>query len=266
MSLSTPARLYRNAAPEEFSPYNSIFTSINVPYSSPNSGHANVQIFSLQSAVRYVLCTLQANISRLFNAATVKAILTESLDTTGNNVIEEGAVVMCHPNTSTEFLLKSSPSLIPNIIWYLICWYPGGRSYLLTLYASNAGRKCFISYSMASHHNVSPFYLSISMASFTVCGMRSPYLCVFCQYLLAVLDMILSLFLNTFFIHHGNAGLSATFLSTKYSDICTRKESLTSLTRFQVEIPYLHCMQTSHTLMVSILLFFPLDIWIKESP
>ena len=46
--LSTPASLYWNVAPDDFSQYNSIFTSINVPSSSPNSGPANVQIFSLK--------------------------------------------------------------------------------------------------------------------------------------------------------------------------------------------------------------------------
>ena len=91
MSLSTLASLYPNAAPNKFSPYNAIFTSINVPSSSTNYGPANVQIFSLKSAVRYALCISQASISSSFNAAIVKYILTESLDITDKNVIEEGA-------------------------------------------------------------------------------------------------------------------------------------------------------------------------------
>ena len=157
MSLSTTDILDQNAAPDDFSPYNAIFTIINMPSSYRNSVPANVQIFSLQSAVRYELCTSQSNISRLFNAAIVKAILTESLDITDENVIEEGAVVMCTPPTSRAFLLKFSPSLISNIIWNLICWYPGGWPYLLLSYASNVCRTFFISCSMASQHNVSPF-------------------------------------------------------------------------------------------------------------
>ena len=87
MSLSNPDSLDRNAAPHDFSPYNAIFISINVPSSSPNSGLANVQLFSLQSAARYVLCISQASISSSFNAAIVKAIRTESLDNTNKNVI-----------------------------------------------------------------------------------------------------------------------------------------------------------------------------------
>ena len=87
MSLSTPVSLDQNAVPHEFIPYNAIFTIINVPYSSPNSGPANVQIFSLQCAVIYVFYVSQAIISSLLNSAIVKAILTESLDTTYKNVI-----------------------------------------------------------------------------------------------------------------------------------------------------------------------------------
>ena len=138
MSLNTPASLDRNYALDDFRPYNAIFTSINVLSSSPDTGPGNVQFFYLQSAVRYVFCILQANISRSFNAAIFKAILTVSLDSTNDNVIEEGAVVVCPPPTIRAFLLKFLPSLISNIIWHLICWYPGCRSSLLPLYASYA--------------------------------------------------------------------------------------------------------------------------------
>ena len=237
-----------------------------MPSSYPNYGPANVQISSLQSAFRYAFFISQASISSSFNDVIVKAILAESIYSTSENVIEEGAVVVCPPPTSRAFLLKFSPSLISNIICNLICLYPGCRSSLLPSYASNAGCTFFISCSTASHHNVSPSYLSISMASLTVCGIHSPYLCVFCQYLLAVLDMILYLFLINIFVHNANAGSSEILLSTAYSDSCTRKDSFNSLTWFQVETQSFHCMQTSHPLVVYLLLLFPLDIWIKESP
>ena len=71
-----------------------------------------MSIFSLLSAVIYVFYILQANISRFFNSEIVKAILTESLDTTYKNVIEEGAVVVCPRSTSCAFILNFSPSLI----------------------------------------------------------------------------------------------------------------------------------------------------------
>ena len=230
MSLSTRASLDRNAAPHDFSPYNAFFTSINVPSFSTNSGPTNVQIFSLQSAVRYAFYIFQASTSSSFNAAISKAILAGSLDTTDKNVIEEGAVVVCPPPTSHAFLLKFLPSFISNSIWHLICWYPSGRSSLLPFYDLNAGRAFFISCIMESHHNVSPFSLSVSMDSLTKCGMPSPYLCVFHQYFLAVLDIIMSLLLSTFFIHHTNTGLYAIRLSTLYSASSAGKDSLTSLT------------------------------------
>ena len=137
---------------------------------------------------------------------------------------------------------------------------------MLPSYASKASHTFFISYSMTSHHNVSPFFWCISLASLTVRGMRSLYLCVFYQYLQAVLDMILSLLLSTFFIQHANAGSSAIWLCTMYSSSCTRKDYLTSLTWFQVELLSFHCMETYHPLVVSLLLLFPLYIWITESP
>ena len=146
--------------------------TINVPSSSTNSGTTNVQILSLQSAIRYAFCISQASISSSFHSVIVKDIMTESLETIDKNVIEECDVVVCPHHTSCAFLLKFSPSFISNIIWHLICWYPGGRSSLLPSYASNTGHTFFISCSMASHHNVSPFYLSISMASLTVCGCK----------------------------------------------------------------------------------------------
>ena len=116
MYLSTPSSLDWNAAPDDFSPYHAIFTSINAPSSYPNYGPTNVQIFSLKIDVRYALCISQASISSSFNAAILNAILSESLDTTYYNVIEEGAVVVCPPPVSCAFLLKFSPSLISNII------------------------------------------------------------------------------------------------------------------------------------------------------
>ena len=112
MSLSTRAGFNWNAAHDYFSPYNAILTSINVPNSFPNSGPANVQIRFLQSDVRCAFCISQANISSFSNAAIVKAILTDSLETTNENVIGEGAGVVCLPPTSRAFILKFSNSLI----------------------------------------------------------------------------------------------------------------------------------------------------------
>ena len=50
-------------------------------------------------------------------------------------------------------------------------------------------------------------------------------------------------FLEYFLCPLCKCWFSAIWLSTAYSASCTRKDSLTSLTWFQVEIPYLHSMQ-----------------------
>ena len=94
MPLGTPASLDQNVAPDDLIPNNAIFTSINMLSSSPNFGTANVQISSMQSSVRFALCISQASISRSFNTEIVKSILNESLDTTDDNLIEEGVVVV----------------------------------------------------------------------------------------------------------------------------------------------------------------------------
>ena len=122
MSLSNPDSLDRNAAPDAFSPYNAIFKSINVPSSSPNYGPANVQIVSLKGAVRYAFCISHASISISFNAVIVKAILTESLGTTGDNVIEEGAVVDAFLYTaSLSHKMSVDPSMGTQNILSLYC-------------------------------------------------------------------------------------------------------------------------------------------------
>ena len=65
-----------------------------VPYSDPNSGPALVQIFSLHTAVRYEFWISHARMLRSFNAAIVRTIQTDSLDTTNEYAMEAGAVVV----------------------------------------------------------------------------------------------------------------------------------------------------------------------------
>ena len=71
-----------------------------VPFSDPNSGPALVQIFSLHTAVRYAFFISHDRMSSSFSAAIVRAIRTESLDTTDEYVMEDGVVVVCPPPTS----------------------------------------------------------------------------------------------------------------------------------------------------------------------
>ena len=98
MSCKVSASGAQKAAPEFFSPYNAFLTNIMLP-SYPNSGHAYIQIFSQQSAVRYAFCMSRNITCKSFKAATVRAIQTESCDTTDEYIRVAGGlghVIPCH--------------------------------------------------------------------------------------------------------------------------------------------------------------------------
>ena len=119
-----------------------------------------------------------------------------------------GDTVWCPPPTSLALLWKFSPNLISDIIRKVICWNPIGRSSFLPSNYSKIGCTLFISCKIAFHHRVSPLSLSIWNASCTVFRVRIPYLCVLCQYLIAVMEIIWSHFFNTCLVHQLNAGSS----------------------------------------------------------
>ena len=154
--------------------------------------------------------------------------------------MDASATVWCPSATSIAFLRKLSPNLISNIIWQVICWSPIGRSSLSPSNALKAGRIFLTSCEMVSHHRVSPLSLSIFTASFTVFGIRIPYLCVFCQYLLAVLDIIQSRFFNTCLVHQYNEGSSEILLWTDYSASWIGYDSFTSLIWFHLTYGWMH--------------------------
>ena len=180
-----------------------------------------VHIFYLHLSVRYELWMSKSKRSNQFNAAILNAILIESQDTAEEYVIEDGASVILPPPTSLAFRLKFSPILTSNIMWHLICWYPIGRSALVPSWTCKAVLTLTISWKISSQHLVSPFSLSICNASFTDLGILTPYLCVFCQYMLAVFDIMRSLFFRTYLIHHAKDGCSDILFCTEYSASCT---------------------------------------------
>ena len=112
----------------------------------------------------------------------VRAILTESLDTTDEYVIIAGASVMWPPATKRAFHLKFLPNFMSKIKWHRMNWCPFGISSFVPSNSSNAGLTFFISLPMASHHRVSPFALSSLTAYSTDFGIRMPNLWVRTQY------------------------------------------------------------------------------------
>ena len=83
-----------NAVLDDFNPYNALTTSIVLPASGPNSGTAVVHIFSQQGAVIYSFCISHPSVDNPLSAAIVRLILTLSLETTDEYVMDEGNTVM----------------------------------------------------------------------------------------------------------------------------------------------------------------------------
>ena len=125
---------------------------------------------SLQSAVKYAFWISHDMTWRPLRAAMVRAILTESLDTTDEYVIVADVSVMCPPATRRAFRLKFSPNFISKIIWHRMNWCPFGISSFVPSNSSNAGLTFFISLQLASHYRVSPLALSSLTASSTDFG------------------------------------------------------------------------------------------------
>ena len=126
-----------------------------------------------------------------------------------------------------------------NIRRNLLYWYPIGRSSLRFSQTLNTCHAFFISFIIASGHSVSPFSLSIYIASFILFGTLTPYLCVWTQNL-CVLEIIWSCLLSMYFTHHANAGSSDIQFSTANSAIWTGYEYFTLFSVLQVVLPSFH--------------------------
>ena len=86
-----------------------------------------------------------------FSDTIANVIWNEYLETTDEYVIQAGALVVCRPPNSQNFLRKLSPSLMSKIMWHFISWQPIGRSSFLSPRTSNADVTFFISCELAPH-------------------------------------------------------------------------------------------------------------------
>ena len=84
------AKWLQNAALALFNPYNDCTKMACFPASGPNSGPHMVEIFSAAGAAKKAFCMSLVFTSKSFNAASVKAMQTDSLDTTLVYVIVAG--------------------------------------------------------------------------------------------------------------------------------------------------------------------------------
>ena len=76
------ARWFLKLAPDDAKPYNALAMIAVLPLFSPNLVPGVVCTFSEHGAVRYAFCISDVFTSRSFNAAKVREILTDSLETT----------------------------------------------------------------------------------------------------------------------------------------------------------------------------------------
>ena len=93
-SYNVSAKKSLNAAPDDFNPYNTCTAGIFLPASETNSGPDVVHIFSQQGAVRYAFCISHPSVDKPLSAAIDREILTLSLETTHEYVMDEGNAVM----------------------------------------------------------------------------------------------------------------------------------------------------------------------------
>ena len=122
------ARWFLQLASDDARPYKALTMITVLPLFSPNSVPSVVCTFSEHRAVRYAFCISDVFTSRSFNAAKVRAILTDSLETTLANVKLLGASTKWPPATRCAFLEKSS-ILTENTMWHFMYWEPiGGLS------------------------------------------------------------------------------------------------------------------------------------------
>ena len=119
------ARWFLKLAPDDAKPYINLTMIAVLPLFSPNSVTSVVCTFSEHGAVRYAFCISDVFISRSFNAAKVRVIPTDSLETTLAYINLLGTSTIWPPATRHAFLEKFS-ILIENIMSHFMYWEPTG--------------------------------------------------------------------------------------------------------------------------------------------
>ena len=174
-----------NEAPADLRPYNALVimrilpTKYSYPGTSPNSGPALIQTYSLFGAVRYVFWTSPLRTSNSFRAATNKMTRTESRDTTVLYVTDGGASVLCPSAQNLALRLKFSPSLMSNTKCPVIS-LNSGSCVISSSCSWNAILLFIISRRIEFIQRVLSLSLSMNSASSQVLGTRISYLCVLC--------------------------------------------------------------------------------------
>ena len=168
---------------------------------------------------------LAANMSSPFNAAYVKAIRTDSLDTTPANVDPSGSGVLCPSRTHHAFLVKSI--LTSHTRWPVTRCHPCS-TFCPCSSISNATPTLNISLASAFIQRSLPSFMLSSFACSTLVGILIPYLCLAWRTLVLSANMMASLFRNVCGTHQANAGSSSIPLDAANSAVSIGYDSFIS--------------------------------------
>ena len=168
------------------------------------------------------------------------------LVTTLHYVMVSGVLVIWPPTTRHAFLWNSS-ILMSNTIWQLTYWSPL-CGFLPSGIIWNAIFTCSISFCMASHQMVFPFFLSMTYASFTILGSSIPNSWVLSSYWVLcflTMEIIPSLFFRTWWTHQLNVGSYSIPWATAYLATWIGYDSLRSESFSHNVDPSFHLQQMS---------------------
>ena len=114
--IKVSASFALHASPELLIKYSALDIIITIKFSVPNYVPDSIKSFSLHLALRYALHISHENIFKSFKDASRNAILTLSLDTTLEYVIDDGGAVVWPSATNLDFLVNYPSILISNIM------------------------------------------------------------------------------------------------------------------------------------------------------
>ena len=106
-----------HAAPDIFSPYNTIDIINTKSFYIPNAVPDLVQTFYLCLTLRQALYILYENIYKSLKDTRRNSILTLTMDTTLEYVVDDVGAVVCSSATNIYFILKLPSILKSNITW-----------------------------------------------------------------------------------------------------------------------------------------------------
>ena len=166
-----------------------------------------------------------ANTSSPFNAAYVKAICTNSLDTTPANVDLSGSGVLCPSRSHHAFLVNSI--LTSHTRWPVTRCHPRG-AFCPCSNISNATLMLNISLASAFIQRSLPSFMLSSFACSMLVGISIPYLCLAWCILVLSANTMASLFHSVCGTHPANAGSSSIPLDAANSAVSIGYDSFIS--------------------------------------